>query len=362
MSDPSKRVSVVERQSPWLNAWPVRWMLLWLAALGMASLFTSASDGQETGTKVRQEYYLSFKGRPQNDKDFRLVGPDAEQCVKFEPDGLRISLPTGHPKEHPPTGLATGIVVQGDFEITLSFTILKEPEPENAGPIGTRFGLLVGIGTQPKDVARVTRSVNPSVGTQFVAWTNADGGEKHIPNSRPTTATSGRLRLVRSGPNLAYYAAEEESNDFIFLQEHQIGTADLREVSIVAQTNSPQAALDVRFADLRIRAESLPTVSSATVSGTTAPAQAESKSWLLPIELVGLALGLTLAAGLGVWFYRRQNRGAKESPAVVFFSCFCGKQLKAKAELAGKKVKCTQCGQAALVPEINRNEAGRASR
>ena len=40
------------------------------------------------------------------------------------------------------------------------------------------------------------------------------------------------------------------------------------------------------------------------------------------------------------------------APLVISFSCTCGKNLKAKAELAGKKVKCSQCGKAVLVPGI----------
>jgi predicted RNA-binding Zn-ribbon protein involved in translation (DUF1610 family) len=32
------------------------------------------------------------------------------------------------------------------------------------------------------------------------------------------------------------------------------------------------------------------------------------------------------------------------------FSCTCGKSLKAKAALAGKKLKCPGCGEPVLVP------------
>src|SRR5437016_4936642 len=37
-----------------------------------------------------QEYYWSFKGNPDKRDDFELIGPDAEECVKFEAPGLRI--------------------------------------------------------------------------------------------------------------------------------------------------------------------------------------------------------------------------------------------------------------------------------
>jgi serine/threonine protein kinase len=53
----------------------------------------------------------------------------------------------------------------------------------------------------------------------------------------------------------------------------------------------------------------------------------------------------------------------KAAPAaMVSFPCArCGKNLKAKAVLAGKKVKCPQCAQALLVPENKASEAGRAA-
>jgi DNA-directed RNA polymerase subunit RPC12/RpoP len=88
---------------------------------------------------------------------------------------------------------------------------------------------------------------------------------------------------------------------------------------------------------------------------------------LVAVELLGLAFTLTMVSALGVWLYLRQNRRLETMPAhapvqdtkegksaaivpVIAFACAsCGKSLKAKAELAGKKVKCTQCGKAVLV-------------
>jgi DNA-directed RNA polymerase subunit RPC12/RpoP len=42
----------------------------------------------------------------------------------------------------------------------------------------------------------------------------------------------------------------------------------------------------------------------------------------------------------------------KSSGAAIFFTCSeCGKILKTKAELAGKKIRCTQCARPTLVPQ-----------
>jgi DNA-directed RNA polymerase subunit RPC12/RpoP len=69
---------------------------------------------------------------------------------------------------------------------------------------------------------------------------------------------------------------------------------------------------------------------------------------------------LILAAVLVVGYRRRGAPGppadavagrAAEPAATVAFACAdCGKRLKSKAEMAGKKIKCPQCGSVAVVP------------
>jgi RNA polymerase sigma factor (sigma-70 family) len=82
-----------------------------------------------------------------------------------------------------------------------------------------------------------------------------------------------------------------------------------------------------------------------------------SKLWLLS----ALALGLAMSY-LAFWFYVRHTRRTTAItspaaapngplPAPLVFACNgCGKRLRARAELAGKKVKCPQCGQPIPVP------------
>jgi WD40 repeat protein len=93
-----------------------------------------------------------------------------------------------------------------------------------------------------------------------------------------------------------------------------------------------------------------------------------SKAWVPMFELLGLAL--TLPLFLGVWILVRRRRAEPEEPelilteaepdppappppppTVVTFPCpGCGKRLKARASLAGKRVKCPNCGKPAVVP------------
>ncbi len=139
------------------------------------------------------------------------------------------------------------------------------------------------------------------------------------------------------------------------------GTEDLKNVRIVGSTGGPTIGLDVRITDWRIHAESLPKISAART-----PVQAAGKT--LPIVLSLATAFSLLGMSLGVWLFVRLRRRAEQKPVAVavpdqtakvempappiaFLCSHCGKNLKAKRELARKKVKCSQCGKAVLVPD-----------
>jgi eukaryotic-like serine/threonine-protein kinase len=98
-------------------------------------------------------------------------------------------------------------------------------------------------------------------------------------------------------------------------------------------------------------------------AAAAAPAKAGGKRWLAAAGLVGLVL--TVAAC--VWLFVRHGHRAAgpagapaqppATPAPISCTCTgCGKKLKAGAHLAGKKVKCPQCGQPVLVPGARASE------
>jgi phage FluMu protein Com len=72
------------------------------------------------------------------------------------------------------------------------------------------------------------------------------------------------------------------------------------------------------------------------------------------------------AAAIFLWRRRRavqapsgnQPAATEAASPIVAIACAgCGKQLKAKAELAGKKVKCPQCGKAVAIPAAKATDA-----
>jgi len=66
----------------------------------------------------------------------------------------------------------------------------------------------------------------------------------------------------------------------------------------------------------------------------------------IPWPVIALGSVLLIALRLTLWRYRHAGRQVPTptAAAAISFSCSgCGKNLKANAQLAGKKVKCPRC-------------------
>jgi WD40 repeat protein len=353
----------------WLpqSAWLPALLLLGAVGLGISLWFAVAIPGADKGPpgpkEKFQEYYHSFKGDEEIGSGYRYDGLEPESCVQFEPAGLRITLPEGVEKKRIGTGLATTFPIKGDFEITMAYEVLQEPEPADAGR-GTGLYLWVDLTTPALQRAMLIRMASP--GKQFTTWLDLypeDVGKPPAQELRsfPATAMTGRLRLVRAGGTLFFYVAEGSADKFILIHQHGFSPDDIKEVRIGGQTGGPKAALDFRVTDLRIRAESMPNM----------PPETPKASGKKVTLVIGLASFLVITLSLAIWFLLRRRRRTGKIPPneaansnqakpetaapYVSFPCSdCGKSLKAKAGLAGKKLKCPQCGTAVRVPATKR--------
>ncbi len=240
------------------RSWPVLPCLLALLVLALWISFANNAGGQEPETKYAQEYSQAFKGAPENGKDFSLTGVGAEKCVKFEPEGLRITLPAGYVGDRPITGLVTTFGVRGDFEITVSYEILQEPAAEDAGSGGTRLTLGVLLHATAQNLANFSRKMDVKGGPRFAAWAYTADTDKPRNKAVPAKAKTGRLRLTREANFISYSFAEGSDKEFTLLQNFPFGREDVREVRITGATGGDKAALDMRVTDLRIRAAAFP--------------------------------------------------------------------------------------------------------
>lgn len=334
--------------------------------LGGFSVAAAQDDAKEKKGFL-QEFKLPLRGEGEWRKEWNLIGHDTANCVKFENEGLRITLPAGFAGERPHTGLTTRLHVKGDFEITVKYEILKEPEPADTGKVPTRLLLIANM--TPTDRAIFTRRVDEVEGAQFSIWNKIDNKF----SVHPAKTKTGRLRLVRSGVQLSFWVAEPADAKFEHLREAMFGDDDLVDVKLLATTGGPNASFDVLFSDLHVRATALPNVQAVVLEKPVAPERppapaaeiAVPQGWLPAVLVISVVFIVLLALTIaGILIFIRQKTAATaasskdgEEPAeampisdAVIFSCpACGKKLKANAALVGKNVKCVGCGEAALV-------------
>ncbi|MCI0685325.1 MAG: DUF1583 domain-containing protein [Gemmataceae bacterium] len=210
------------------------------------------------------------------------------------------------------------------------------------------------LDTPELHLARLARRSNVDEGSQFSTWTKA--GKKGPFAAFATTATSGRLRLVRTGAAISYYVAEGDAAEFTLLEQRPFSGGDVKEIQIAGSTGGPEATLDARFRDLRIGAD-------------VVPEDSRSRPTWGRLELLGLGIVIALVAALATsrWAYVRRRRrvaaapapeaerqqGAptanqsttEAAPATMLIRCTgCGKELRTRPELAGKHLKCPRCG------------------
>lgn len=283
--------------------WPGAVVLV-LTLLRLMPLVSLAQAKEESS--ARMTYSQPFHGKPEDMQRYVFRGQVAADYVTFEADGLRIKLPAGYPEQRPSLGLALVSTVQGNFEITARFDLLKEPAPEDAGSYATRFSLGVMLDTPERNEVSVSRRRIARGITQFFTFwlmeRGATGKVQPIMHTVPTRAKTGRLRLVRTGSTLSCFASEGDKDDYLFLKEYPFSSLDVKQVFLHASTGGPRAELDVRLSDLNIVADSLPDLA------VSAAPPAGSKRWLAAALLLNLLL--LLAAFVG-WLVLRRRQSAR---------------------------------------------------
>jgi hypothetical protein len=252
-------------------------------------------------------YAQSFKGKPADMQRYALRGPDVTEHVAFEPDGLRIRLPPGYPAQRPSVGLFFNSTVQGNFEITARFELLKEPSPEDAGNNATRVTLGILLDTPERNEAAVSRRMIAKGATQFFSFlimdTEAKGKAQPKLDTVPTNARTGRLRLARIDSTLYCYASEGADEEFILVKSQPFRAHPGKQVFLHASTGGPRADLDVRISDFRVVADALP-----ELAATEAPPVGTGR-WLIAAVVVNTLL---LLAALGGWITLRHIRRAEK--------------------------------------------------
>jgi hypothetical protein len=313
------------------------------------------------------DLHVPLKSRPDNLPRMKMMGVHAAEWIHFEPAGLRITIPTGFSGTDAHVGLHTGVALKGDFEASVNYEILKLPDAADAGP---ETGVTLSALRSKKEVCitGATRRIVENGHSNFAGWVTwfdrAGKPSDHKGKVVITDATTGRLRLVRTGGELFFYASKSTDEELVLLNQISIGEVELDELRLIGFTGGPRATLDARLWDLRIRTGPFarPPAIPADPAVPPDPADATNAgSHVALIAVAALGCAFALLAALALVFRLRRSRAKPASTPVVArkpasvvstltFSCSCGKPLKAKAGLAGKKLKCPGCGALVLVP------------
>ena len=344
-------------------------ILMALLGLGSNSLLSFLFAAQAPTT----EFVHDFRDGKPLPAWLTLDGPVEEAEINLADAGMRVTLPAER-KSHFAVGVETKLIFSGDFEITAAFELLSFERPATGYGVGVSLNL--ARAADRKLFGKIARFWRPEEGNVFISefWNNDPPKFRRV-KSVPTETRTGRLRLVREGDTLRYLAAEGFDGDFQEVYQAKFTADDLAQLRlVVSDSGAPGNAVDARLLELRIvggkltvlpaklNAAAPPDAPAEKVPLTMPPVPPEIESdepqqgrsfwWLLAL-IVAMVM---LAAGLAQRWIRRKRLLAVNgeiAPTLVTFACSaCRRNLKARAELAGKKVKCPQCSQATLVPGI----------
>jgi serine/threonine-protein kinase len=336
-------------------------LLFWLLAANGEPRQAAKTDG---GMREQQHVVLDFREAIEKLPPCTLFGPEIESVVSTDAKGLRINRSSEHPNQV--TGVDVPIVVRGDFDISLGYELLAIGKP--LPKYGAGIGMRVMFGEPVSVTALLSRSRKP-VGETLGAFeivTDAEGKDRYkTSREKKATSSSGRLRLVRTGTTVQFLAADG-SAEYAPLQSLIVGLTDVHLIRLYANSTDGRVVLDVRFTDLDIRADEIVRSTTETPTSPVGRGEPRSRGGLSIVLVLGLLLVVTLAPLIATWIVVRRRRTVEQIAKQVVVSdnsdarlasssvsCeACGKKLKFKPDLAGKRIRCPACGEAFFLPGL----------
>jgi RNA polymerase sigma factor (sigma-70 family) len=245
-----------------------------------------------------------------------VFGPDADQVMKTDAAGLRITLPAGR-ADCNNVGLELPLRLRGDFEVELGYEILAIGAPIANPGAGVHLRLQLENSSPVVALTRLATPFSPRRaplygvvghdGEIFGAFriSNLPNGNEtgfHLGKRVRAEAPKGRLRLKRTGSQLKYLVSDGES-PWHLVKAEEIGDVDVASLRAFGFSGWGPVAVDVRFTDLVVSADEFP---------DGIPGALDRSHALLPALLLG-CLTLTVAAGVLLWV--RQRRRARPALA-----------------------------------------------
>ena len=306
----------------------------------------------------------------------KYAGPTPEKFITHEKEGLRLrffGIEVG-PKQNN-VGATWRFHARGDFAVSAKYEILKQTRQKRGNGIGAELYLRLA---NPMKEGIVLARLLPTFGDPVILLTynttrpNGERGSKFY-RRFPTDDDSlrGGFRLAREGGFLIASMAKG-GGEFAELDRFPIADSDIEVIRMAGQgCDDPTAVLDMRITDFQLQGKDLAingkgfvtpppvqfpnpdNVNDRPPMEPNGPAKATPARGFWLLGLLFLLLPFVLLIAFAVYYLRRKRAAASGQPdesSLAFACSACGKSLTAKSTLAGKNVKCPQCGQAVLVP------------
>jgi hypothetical protein len=281
---------------------PTRLLLCLFMAFALTPLARAADETPSEPPrpdKATKEFYHDFRDKNFPNTNFKLAGKEADKRIKSEPDGLRITLPG---EEKGTVGIATQFNIQGDFEVTVGYEIIKLDKPEGGVGAGLEFYLMTGSPTKESlSYGRKVRPDGSDVYTGTRKGANKKGKRVFVPgqgmNDIPAIGKIGYLRLTRIGPTAFLSASEGTGKAFRVLHRTDLGADEITLLRLAAHPGDFATPIDLRLTDFRARAENLGEVVD------TSPPPRGTALWLV----LALLAALLLMGGFLIWWMRKRK-------------------------------------------------------
>ncbi len=207
------------------------------------------------------EFYQDFRGSQFPTPPIKKFTQGNPDDIKPEPQGVRITVPRNE-LPSPRAGVGPTFRVGGNFEITASYELLSTGDQPKGGGAGAVLQVLKDpTAPFPKNAA-VTRVVHPKMGDVFAGTLSPiEEGGNPVTRFFPNDLKAGKLRLVRNGSILRWQFSAGPADIFGDIrQPMEFGPQEVmvRLFADPGKDKTGTGSVDLRFLDLRIRADAIP--------------------------------------------------------------------------------------------------------
>jgi hypothetical protein len=211
-------------------------MRLWITAIALAW----------TGSAAGEDLDLSFGSQGYDHRLFTAESPGLLARWSTQTGGLRSTMPPGK-ANRPPTLFAGLFQLEGDFEITVDYTINRLPRP-SADDGTNNLEILLRTHERMTTMFRCNRREGDAYGF-FAQKPDGTGVLERF----PTTDKVGRTGIRRSGSRLTFSCgkAPESMRD---IGAVEFGSDPITQFALQVLALNSTDGLDIRFDRLQIRA------------------------------------------------------------------------------------------------------------